>query len=236
LLESKPKESCSRRPIDKMNDQQWEFWEYDASSWDHYADHETASMDDDGDHRLQPQFPIQQKPITSLSSVLAEEEDSKHLFAASMFRSSLRNSDEHLQSDDKSVDSDSTARISNRNTRLDRTNESVNPAKIASSGEEAVSIPNEHGNQGNVGSSGEKAIPANHEFIKQTLSLSESHYYSYQTRMASLATLDEQSYGWGAIVEANGHARAAYSNWSRPDGQPYGRGAVVEGNGRPPAA
>mmetsp|Transcript_35594 Transcript_35594/g.62459 ORF Transcript_35594/g.62459 Transcript_35594/m.62459 type:complete len:178 (+) Transcript_35594:229-762(+) len=177
-----------------MEDQQWEFWDWDC------ADHETASTDD-GDHLYQLELsalelPLQHEPISNLSSFLAEEEDSKHLFAASMFRSS-HDSDKHLHFDDLSVDSDRTVRVGNKKMGRDHPNESGKPGKIDSSGEKAMfmSAPNESGNPTNIASAGEKAISEKHEFIKQKFSPSDTRY--------------GQFYGKGAVVQGNGVARAA---------------------------
>ena len=177
--------------MEKVTDQQWEFWDWD------YADHETASIDD-GDHRHQLELsvlelPLQHEPTSSLSSFLAEEEDSKLLFAASMFRS-LHGTDEHLHFDDLSVDPDRTVRIDNRKTGWDPPNEPGRPTKIASLGEKATSAPNESGNPTKISPAGEKAVCAKHKCIKQKFSLSD--------------TRPGKFYGNG-VVEENCRARAA---------------------------
>lgn len=85
----------------------WESWDCDTS-WDH--------TDDACHYQQQPEIPHRSEPISNLSSFLVEDEDSKHLFAASMFRSSLRSSNPYMEYDgDWSVDSDCTVQASNKN-------------------------------------------------------------------------------------------------------------------------
>ena len=175
-----------------MEDQQWESWDWDC------ADHETVSLDD-GDQLYQLELsvlelPLQHEPISNLSYFLAEEEDSKHLFAASMFRSS-HDSDKHFHFDDLSVNSDRTVRVGNRKIGRDHPNESGKPAKIASSGEKAISAPNESSSPREIASAGEKAIFVKNEFIEQKFPPSDTQY--------------GQFYGKGAVIEGHGRAQAA---------------------------
>mmetsp|Transcript_2183 Transcript_2183/g.4009 ORF Transcript_2183/g.4009 Transcript_2183/m.4009 type:complete len:243 (-) Transcript_2183:209-937(-) len=130
-----------------MDDQQWEFWDYDASSWDfvHEYDHITASEsafttaddnDDDGDHHRQPALSLQQQPTHNVSSSFLGDEDDKHLFAASMFQGTSRGIvHQHLDCDqgDMSVDSECTVQTCNKttgglddSTKTEESNDSAN--------------------------------------------------------------------------------------------------------------
>lgn len=91
--------------------EQWENWEYDAdlSAYDDGADADAAcSSIGDDDQRHPPQQGVcsqESRRVGNLSSLLAEEDDNRHLFSRSMFSSSRRRS---------SVDSQATVRVDNR--------------------------------------------------------------------------------------------------------------------------
>mmetsp|Transcript_15087 Transcript_15087/g.27254 ORF Transcript_15087/g.27254 Transcript_15087/m.27254 type:complete len:245 (+) Transcript_15087:85-819(+) len=131
-----------------MDDQQWEFWDYDASFWDCVPDydHGTASdsalttvddNDDNGDHhQQQPALSLRQKPISNLSPSFLGDEEDNHLFAASMFRGSSRgNVYQYLEfdEDNMSVDSECTVQACNKttgglddSTKTEESNDSAN--------------------------------------------------------------------------------------------------------------
>jgi len=152
-----------------MDDQQWEFWDYDASSWDGMSDydHGTASGsalttadddDDDGDHHHQPALSLQQKPISNLSSSSLGDEEDKHLFAASMFQGSSRgNVYQYLEFNEgnMAVDSKCTVQACNKmtggldnSTKTEESNESNDSAKTTASSKTPLEVnaitPEEH--------------------------------------------------------------------------------------------
>jgi hypothetical protein len=71
-------------------DEQWEFWDFDASSsWNDDGAHPLTN--EHGDHGIScPEFALETQPIrvSNVSSVLVQEQrdSNKHLFASSMFK------------------------------------------------------------------------------------------------------------------------------------------------------
>lgn len=110
-----------------MSDQQWEYWDYDVPSWED-GDGEEDNQDH---HHHEPEIPLQHIAVSNLTSFIAEEEDSRHLFAASMFRWVDCGDDNNM-----SVDSDRTPPTSNRRAGGDNvsirvsTDRPVEPAKV----------------------------------------------------------------------------------------------------------
>mmetsp|Transcript_19483 Transcript_19483/g.42351 ORF Transcript_19483/g.42351 Transcript_19483/m.42351 type:complete len:173 (+) Transcript_19483:95-613(+) len=144
-----------------VDDQQWESWDYEASSWD--CDYHEATSSDHCYLHEPELIRAHSEPITNLS-FLTEGEDLSYMFAASMF-------EHNVQLDDKSVDSDRTVRVSNTKMGWERLHNScANTLGNASMVVSSVSL-------------GEKAISAKHEIIKEK-SLSDCHYqhYPYQAR------------------------------------------------------
>jgi hypothetical protein len=89
---------------------QWEFWDYDPSSFGSVHRVVCADGDDHHDDREESQ---ECGPISNLS-FLDEEEDSRHLFAASMFQRPDDKSGSQDSNDDSSVHSQRTVVMSNR--------------------------------------------------------------------------------------------------------------------------
>lgn len=144
LCETMEDQSAKSKKMSNQNQQQWEFWEYDESSWDCTADDDTTTSGDSHLHHLN--LTLEHKPtISNLSSLLAKEEDSRHLFAASMFEHTAQ----FYDSDASSVDSDGTARICNKGSgqQLSSSNDDTSAsklgdtAKLAASEERATSMP-----------------------------------------------------------------------------------------------
>jgi len=207
----------------KMDDQQWEFWDYEVC-WD-APDHDKSSASKGGGGGgsagdQESELPLQYKPIANLTSVLSKEEDSRHLFAASMFRASRSNL-KYLDYDDLSVDSDATARAANKKIGPEPTHEIGNNNKtrlsssiitttidlsksgiVTSSGQEPRSTPSES-DPLRRGSQAEKVLSAKY-FVNPTYSLAEC-----QSSWPCVPIPQDQFEGEGSNSRENGRARAA---------------------------
>ncbi len=195
--------------------ERWESWDYDISeaSLD-YDPHRNEDEAEDDEiiimNASQGSLHGRHKPIRNLSSFF-EEEDSRHLFAASMFT---------IETDDTSVDSNGTIQMSNRRKKTERRECPRNDVDTSTSHTSSNNVVNVV----NKGPKSEEETPAlqvhvKHEEIRlahREKSASDDHVYlSHKHKIRKKQWYRRMSLPWAATppVEfkdrSNGWARAA---------------------------